>query len=119
MRYTKEQLYDWLDRLDLIRQKLEDELLWLRIEEYIRANIINDKDNSIQNSDYPNGEEMIRRPLRLLGIYDELNKGHVMMKEELANRYGVDEKKIQEDLDDISAYLSGDNNESRELVYDR
>lgn len=43
---------------------------------------------------------------RLLNIYESLNKGELIKKSELAERYNVTEKTIQRDIDDLRAYLA-------------
>jgi predicted DNA-binding transcriptional regulator YafY len=43
---------------------------------------------------------------RLLSIYERLNKGEVVSKEDLVNTFGVTAKTIQRDIDDLRAYLS-------------
>lgn len=43
---------------------------------------------------------------RLINIYERLNKGEVLNKSELAESYGVTEKTIQRDLDDLRSYLA-------------
>ena len=48
---------------------------------------------------------------RLLGIFDRLSRGELISKEVLAREYGVTEKSIQRDIDDIRNYLAGDRDE--------
>lgn len=43
---------------------------------------------------------------RLLNIYERLNKGEVVCKEDLARNFGVSLKTIQRDIDDLRAYLT-------------
>lgn len=43
---------------------------------------------------------------RLLNIYERLNKGEKISKEQLANEYGVSLKSIQRDIDDLRAYIA-------------
>lgn len=43
---------------------------------------------------------------RLLSIYERLNKGELLYKSQLAIHYGVTEKTIQRDFDDLRAYLA-------------
>lgn len=43
---------------------------------------------------------------RILDIYGKLNNGHLIIKAEEAKRYGVNERSIQRDIDDIRNYLS-------------
>lgn len=68
-------------------------------------------------------ENKISKNLRTLQIYDRLASGYTICKAQAAKEYGVDERSIQRDLDDIRAFLaqktatcSGD---TRMVVYDR
>lgn len=57
---------------------------------------------------------------RLLGIFDRLSRGETISKEALAREYGVTEKSIQRDIDDIRSYLAGDRDEgAADICYDR
>ena len=57
---------------------------------------------------------------RLLGIYHRLSRGELISKEVLAREYGVTEKSIQRDIDDIRSYLAGDRDEgTADICYDR
>lgn len=57
---------------------------------------------------------------RLLGIYHRLSRGELISKEALARDYGVTEKSIQRDIDDIRSYLAGDRGEgAADICYDR
>ncbi len=58
---------------------------------------------------------------RLLNIYERLNKGEFLNKQELAYCYGVSEKTIQRDIDDLRAYLAEIHQFEREIAvkYDR
>lgn len=57
---------------------------------------------------------------RLLGIYHRLSQGELISKEVLAREYGVTEKSIQRDIDDIRSYLAGDKDEgAADICYDR
>lgn len=57
---------------------------------------------------------------RLLGIYHSLSQGELISKEVLAREYGVTEKSIQRDIDDIRSYLAGDKDEgAADICYDR
>lgn len=50
------------------------------------------------------------RGLRLLDIFERLNRGELLNKQELAKYYGVGEKTIQRDIDDIRNYLADRHN---------
>lgn len=56
---------------------------------------------------------------RLLGIFDRLSQGERISKEALAREYGVTEKSIQRDIDDIRSYLSGATQGPADIRYDR
>lgn len=57
---------------------------------------------------------------RLLGIYHRLSRGELISKEVLAREYGVTEKSIQRDIDDIRSYLAGGRDEgAADIYYDR
>lgn len=59
---------------------------------------------------------------RILDLYTRLMDGDIIKKDESALKYGVDQKTIQRDLDDIRDYLSYQRIESgiyREVIYDR
>ena len=42
---------------------------------------------------------------RMLNIYERLNKGEKLSKEQLADEYQVSPKSIQRDIDDLRAYI--------------
>lgn len=58
---------------------------------------------------------------RLLSIYERLNKGEVLTKQQLAECYSVSEKTIQRDIDDLRAYLAEEHQFERDaaICYDR
>lgn len=58
---------------------------------------------------------------RILGIYTKLLEGHIIYKSEEAIRYGVNERSIQRDIEDIRNFLEDDMVESaivNSIVYD-
>lgn len=61
--------------------------------------------------------------LRVLDIYARLCEGKIICKSEEANQFGVDERSIQRDIDDIRMFLSnrscGYTPDNREVIYDR
>lgn len=61
--------------------------------------------------------------IRILDIYDRLCEGRVINKSEEAKKFGVDERTIQRDIDDIRAFLdeqrAGDSADNRTIEYDR
>lgn len=60
---------------------------------------------------------------RTLDMYVRLCEGKIINKTEEAVRYGVDERSIQRDIDDIRAFLDErtvtDSQDNRSVVYDR
>lgn len=60
---------------------------------------------------------------RVLDLYTRFSEGKVINKAEEAKRFGVDERSIQRDIDDIRAFLdeqrTGDKADSRTIEYDR
>ncbi len=58
---------------------------------------------------------------RLLSMYERLNKGELINKAELAAAYGVTEKTIQRDIDDLREYLACTHYDEGEvaIAYDR
>lgn len=59
---------------------------------------------------------------RVLRMYDLLMRGKVINKADAGQKFGVDEKSIQRDLDDIRCYLNERVNDfgiQNELIYDR
>ncbi len=58
---------------------------------------------------------------RLLSIYERLNKGETVEKAQLADSFGVTQKTIQRDIDDLRAYLAENHMEENEVAikYDK
>ena len=60
---------------------------------------------------------------RVLDLYERLCSGRVICKAEEAHRFGVDERSIQRDIDDIRAFLGeravSEAGDTRRVVYDR
>lgn len=60
---------------------------------------------------------------RILDLYERLCSGKVINKAEDAQRFGVDERSIQRDIDDIRAFLDEqaitDAGDTRRVIYDR
>ena len=60
---------------------------------------------------------------RTLDLYTRLCKGKVINKSEEAQRFGVDERSIQRDIDDIRSFLDDcavtDTTDTRKIIYDR
>ena len=58
------------------------------------------------------------KAMRVLSMYDRMMQGKGIVKVEEANRFGVDTRTIQRDLDDIRAYLAEERLADRELLFD-
>ena len=56
---------------------------------------------------------------RILSIYQRVLDGKAVNKSEEAFRFGVNERTIQRDLDDIRKYLGLEIRKKRQLIYDR
>lgn len=59
---------------------------------------------------------------RVLGIYTKLINGYTIDKAEESQKYGVNERSIQRDIEDIRAYLANDSSNSgymNTIIYDR
>ncbi len=61
---------------------------------------------------------MDKKVERIINIYNRITNGEVISKSAEAERFGVNVRSIQRDLEDIRAYFA-DNPESGKLVYDR
>ena len=67
-------------------------------------------------------KESIDKIERVLSIYTKLINGDVVSKSEEANRFGVNERSIQRDIDDIRNFLENDgvqNGSINSIIYDR
>lgn len=45
------------------------------------------------------------KTFRLLNLYERLNRGETVNKKDFANSFGISEKSVQRDIDDLRAYL--------------
>ena len=66
--------------------------------------------------------ERMNKNHRTLAMYVEFCEGKTLNKAEQARRFGVDERSVQRDIDDIRAFLDErctDSGDGREIVYDR
>ena len=66
--------------------------------------------------------EKISKNYRILDMYQRLCSGKCLNKQEEAKQFGVDERSIQRDIDDIRAFLmeqTDNSGDSRQVVYDR
>lgn len=59
------------------------------------------------------------KSLRVLSIYERLSKGEAISKKRGAERFSVNEKTIQRDLDELRAYIAEMFQGLMELEYDR
>ena len=46
------------------------------------------------------------KTFRLLNLYERLNRGETVNKKEFANAFGISEKSVQRDIDDLRVYLA-------------
>lgn len=56
---------------------------------------------------------------RIINIYNRLENGDVLNKAKEASRFGVNEKSIQRDFEDIRTYCAEQQDSNKELIYDR
>lgn len=56
---------------------------------------------------------------RILNLYSRLMDGEAINKKKEANRFDVNERTIQRDIDDIRTYFANDLDVNKHLVYDR
>ena len=60
---------------------------------------------------------------RVLDLYQRFCDGQIIHKSEEAQRFGIDERSVQRDIEDIRAYLNErtaqGRGDGRELIYDR
>lgn len=62
---------------------------------------------------------MDKKVSRILNLYSRATQGEVLIKAKEARRFGVNERSIQRDIDDIRAYLAENPQDGRTLFYDR
>lgn len=62
---------------------------------------------------------MDKKVERIINLYNRIIEGEVINKSDEAERFGVNERSIQRDLEDIRAYFANDYESNRELIYDR
>ena len=65
------------------------------------------------------GDRLDKKVERVISLYNRVVDGEVLVKADEAARYGVNERSIQRDINDIRAYFANDPEANRELVYDR
>ena len=62
---------------------------------------------------------MDKKVARIISLYNRIMDGEILVKADEAARYGVNERTIQRDIDDIRAYFANNPESNRELIYDR
>ena len=62
---------------------------------------------------------MDKKVERVIDLYSRLTKGEPINKKEEARKFGVNERTIQRDIEDIRTSLAADYDANSELVYDR
>ena len=62
---------------------------------------------------------MDKKVERVIDLYSRLTKGEPINKKEEAQKFGVNERTIQRDIEDIRTALAADYDANSELVYDR
>ena len=62
---------------------------------------------------------MDKKVERIINIYNRITNGEVINKAAEAARFGVNERSIQRDIEDIRTYLADNPESGRKLVYDR
>lgn len=66
--------------------------------------------------------EKLSKNLRILDLYQRLCAGKVIRKAEEAQRFGIDQRSVQRDIDDIRSFLAEravSGGDVRQIVYDR
>ncbi len=56
---------------------------------------------------------------RVLNIYERFNKGEIIIKSKEAERFQVDSKTIQRDIDELRGYFDEEGLHNKSIVYDR
>src|SRR5690606_21435021 len=64
-------------------------------------------------------DEQQSKSLRILSLYERLCQGDTISKKEEAVRFGVNEKTIQRDIDELRTYIANNFEASMVLEYDR
>lgn len=60
------------------------------------------------------------KSFRLLSMFEKLNRGDIINKREFSQQFGISEKSVQRDIDDLRAYLAecGENSDKVFIDYD-
>ncbi|MBR2743648.1 MAG: WYL domain-containing protein [Clostridia bacterium] len=56
---------------------------------------------------------------RIINMYNRVVEGELIVKADEAARFGVNERSIQRDIEDIRSFFANDPDSDRELIYDR
>lgn len=56
---------------------------------------------------------------RILNLYERFNKGELINKKSEAEKYNVDARTIQRDIDELRIFFSEDINNQKDIIYDR
>lgn len=62
---------------------------------------------------------MDKKVERIISLYNRVLNGEVLVKADEATRFGVNERSIQRDIEDIRACFANDLESDKELIYDR
>lgn len=62
---------------------------------------------------------MDKKTERIIALYNHLNEGKVLDKSAAAADFGVNERSIQRDIDDLRQYYSNNPDMGKEIIYDR
>ena len=62
---------------------------------------------------------MDKKVERIINLYNRVVEGEILNKADEAARFGVTERSIQRDIEDIRAYFANDLENKRELIYDK
>lgn len=64
-------------------------------------------------------EEKRGKNYRILSLYEGLNKGEIINKKAAADKFGVDLKTIQRDIEELRLYFSENPKNAKEIIYDK
>lgn len=62
---------------------------------------------------------MDKKVERIISLYNQVVDGKMLVKADEAARFGVNERSIQRDIEDLRAYFANDPESDRQLIYDR
>lgn len=86
----------------------------------LEASTMREKETSMRDLEYENVKS--DKIARILGIYTKLMNGGIVNKAEEARQYGVNERSIQRDIDDIREYFENETADIgfiNSVIYDR